>query len=53
MKPISIACFLEYGALTWPNGFDLDSINLNMEMRKAGELTRVPAAAFDWRITLR
>ena len=35
--------FLEYGALTWPNGFDLDSINLNMEMRKAGELTQIAA----------
>jgi hypothetical protein len=31
--------FLEFGALTWPNGFDLDPINLYMEMRKAGELT--------------
>lgn len=35
--------FVEMGAPTWPNGFDLDPINLYMEMRKAGELTRVAA----------
>ena len=30
--------FVEMGAPTWPNGFDLDPINLYMEMRKAGLL---------------
>lgn len=35
--------FVELGALTWPNGYDIDSTALNMEMRDAGELT--PAAA--------
>ncbi len=28
--------FVELGALTWPNGFDLDPINLYMLMRNAG-----------------
>jgi Protein of unknown function (DUF2442) len=36
--------FLEYGVPTWPNGFDMDAINLHMEMEAAGEL-RTPAAA--------
>jgi hypothetical protein len=31
------------GAPTWPNGFDLDPINLYMELRDAGVLTRVAA----------
>lgn len=31
--------FLEYGALTWPNGFDLDSIALHDRMMAAGELS--------------
>jgi len=31
------------GAPTWPNGFDLDPINLYMQMRAAGELTPVAA----------
>ena len=35
--------FVEMGAPTWPNGFDLDPINLYMEMRQAGELTKVAA----------
>lgn len=35
--------FVEMGSPTWPNGFDLDPINLYMEMRKAGELTKVAA----------
>lgn len=35
--------FLEYGTLVWPNGYDLDSIALHMEMKAAGQL-RVPAA---------
>jgi hypothetical protein len=36
--------FVEMGAPTWPNGLDLDPINLYMEMRKAGLLQRVAAA---------
>ena len=35
--------FLDDGVLTWPNGFDLDSIALHQEM-KAAELLRAPAA---------
>jgi hypothetical protein len=35
--------FVELGALTWPNGFDLDPIVLHDRMAEAGELTRVAA----------
>jgi hypothetical protein len=35
--------FVELGAPTWPNGFDLDPINLYMQLRDAGELTREAA----------
>ncbi|HEY8336208.1 MAG TPA: DUF2442 domain-containing protein [Tardiphaga sp.] len=35
--------FVEMGAPTWPNGFDLDPVNLYMELRDAGALTRVAA----------
>jgi uncharacterized protein DUF2442 len=35
--------FVEMGVPTWPNGFDLDPINLYMELRDAGALTRVAA----------
>jgi len=35
--------FVEMGAPTWPNGFDIDPINLYMEMRDAGALSRVAA----------
>jgi hypothetical protein len=35
--------FVEMGAPTWPSGFDLDPINLYMQMRDAGELARVAA----------
>jgi len=35
--------FVETGAPTWPNGFDLDPINLYMGLRDAGALTRVAA----------
>lgn len=35
--------FLEFGALTWPNGFDLDSIALHDRMAAAGELSQVAA----------
>jgi hypothetical protein len=35
--------FLQLGALTWPNGFDLDSIALHDEMTVAGALRRTAA----------
>jgi hypothetical protein len=35
--------FLEGGILTWPNGFDLDSIALHDEMKQAGLLQRTAA----------
>jgi hypothetical protein len=35
--------FIEMGAPTWPNGFDLDPIALHDRMAEAGELTRVAA----------
>jgi hypothetical protein len=31
--------FVELGAPTWPNGFDLDPINLYMQLRDAGALS--------------
>jgi hypothetical protein len=42
--PVFFACvFVELGALTWPNGFDLDSIALHDRMAAAGELGREAA----------
>ena len=35
--------FVEMGAPTWPNGYDLDAIDLYMRMRGAGEVSRVAA----------
>ena len=35
--------FVELGALTWPNGFDLDPIVLHERMAEAGELSREAA----------
>jgi len=35
--------FVELGAPTWPNGFDLDPINLYMQLRDAGALSSVAA----------
>jgi Protein of unknown function (DUF2442) len=35
--------FLDDGILTWPNGFDLDSIALHMEMKERGQLRRTAA----------
>lgn len=37
--------FVENGVLTWPNGFDLDSIALHDEMEQAGELRSTEDAA--------
>jgi hypothetical protein len=36
--------FLQLGALTWPNGFDLDSIALHDEMMAAGALQRTASS---------
>ena len=36
--------FIEYGALAWPNGYDIDPIALYQEMQQAGTLTRSTAA---------
>lgn len=35
--------FVELGALSWPNGFDLDPIALHDRMAAAGELSRAAA----------
>ena len=35
--------FVEMGAPTWPNGFDLDPINLYMELRDTGALSSAAA----------
>jgi hypothetical protein len=35
--------FLEFGAPTWPNGFDIAPEWLHREMEAAGELTRAAA----------
>jgi hypothetical protein len=35
--------FVEMGVPTWPNGFDVDPINLYMQLRDAGALTRTAA----------
>ena len=35
--------FIELGAPMWPNGFDLDPINLYIELRAAGALSRQAA----------
>lgn len=35
--------FLDDGILTWPNGFDLDSIALHTEMKERGQLRRTAA----------
>lgn len=32
--------FVRLGVLTWPNGFDIDAIQLHNEMKEAGELRR-------------
>jgi Protein of unknown function (DUF2442) len=35
--------FLEMGVPTWPNGFDLDPVNLYLRLRNAGALTKAAA----------
>lgn len=36
--------FVEMGAPTWPNGYDMDPSNLHHTMKLSGELTRSVAA---------
>ncbi|MFZ5932213.1 MAG: hypothetical protein ACOY15_13505 [Pseudomonadota bacterium] len=36
--------FVECGAPTWPNGFDIDAIALHQEMQEAGLLTEKAGA---------
>jgi hypothetical protein len=36
--------FISCGVPAWPNGYDIDAINLHLRMREAGELKR-PALA--------
>ena len=45
LKDVSLfdRAFIEFGTLTWPNGFDLDSIALHDEMKAAGLLRRTAA----------
>jgi hypothetical protein len=38
-------CFIEAGALAWPNGFDLSARSLQRALAEAGRLERDPAAA--------
>ena len=43
--PAYFACVvIEDGALTWPNGYDVDSIELHRRMKQAGQLHRIDAA---------
>jgi hypothetical protein len=36
--------FLSFGAPSWPNGYDLDPINLHTEMKERGLLRKAAAA---------
>jgi Protein of unknown function (DUF2442) len=38
-------CFIEAGALAWPNGFDLSAASLHRQLQETGGLRRDPAAA--------
>jgi len=42
-EPYFARVFLEFGAPTWPNGFDVSPEWLRREMQSAGELSRVAA----------
>ena len=35
--------FISFGVPTWPNGFDVDAINLQMELREQGALSATAA----------
>lgn len=38
-------CFIESGALAWPNGFDFSVASLQGALAESGQLARDPAAA--------
>jgi hypothetical protein len=38
-------CFIEAGALAWPNGFDLSAGSLHRRLQESGGLSRDAAAA--------
>ncbi len=38
-------CFIEAGALAWPNGFDLSAESLYRRLQEAGQLSKDAAAA--------
>jgi hypothetical protein len=38
-------CFIEAGALAWPNGFDLSAASLQRALAESGQLARDPTAA--------
>ena len=38
-------CFIELGALAWPNGFDMSAASLHQRLRDGGALHRDPKAA--------
>ena len=35
--------YISFGVPSWPNGFDVDAINLQMELKKANALTHAAA----------
>jgi Protein of unknown function (DUF2442) len=35
--------FISFGVPTWPNGFDVDAINLQMELQERGALSHAAA----------
>ena len=35
--------FISFGVPSWPNGYDIDAINLHMELRDASALTHAAA----------
>jgi len=39
-----VKAFISFGVPSWPNGFDVDAINLHMEMDRAGALKPASAA---------
>ncbi len=39
------SCYIELGALAWPNGFDLSAPSLHRQLEKAGLLQRSAEAA--------
>ena len=40
-----VQVFVEMGAPTWPNGYDLDPIHLYVRLRDAGQLEQGTVAA--------